>query len=103
MMLDPLTLKIAEGIMLGIFLAGCSAGLVVLFVGTKGVDEGHPRSWHSVRWSLFMLGVTIAIFLATQWLIGGHGFMALLNPFLIPVVIMAKVALVDISKPKPRP
>ena len=101
-MFDPLTLKIAEGVMLGIFLAACSICLVVLFVSAKGADKDQPRSGSAIRAGLFMLGASIAVFLLTQWLMGGHGIMSLLNPFLIPVVITAKGLLLEISKPRPR-
>jgi hypothetical protein len=100
-MADSLTLKIAEGVMLGIISTGVLLCLVFVFIGTKGINQDQPRSWSAVRGYLFMLGAGIAVFLFTQWLFFGHGIMALLNPFLFPVVIMAKVLIIEISKPKP--
>jgi predicted permease len=99
---DSLTLKIADGVMLDIFSAAFLLCLIFLFIETKGIHEGQPRSWSAVRWSLFMLGASIAVFLFTQWLMRAHGITALINPFLIPVVIIAKVLLIEISKPKPQ-
>jgi hypothetical protein len=47
-----------------------------------------------------MLFAAVAIFLLTNWLMNSHGIWALLNPFLIPVAIMTKVLLAELSKPR---
>lgn len=88
--------------MLGIFSAAEVAGLILVFAGTKGLNQDQPRSWRAVRGSLLGFGVCLMIALVLQWLLGLHGIEALMNPFLFPVAISAKLLLIEINKPAPR-